>query len=85
MMIDRNLQGDRLGNCSTGIRDIFEVQWSRTSPDAVSEKVQWTNGLHGAYGNLGLGDGSVLGGDRTVLAHTLQFGDANGTLHFVMP
>ena len=84
MSVDRNLQGNGTGTCSAGLAGIFQANWNTTTL-VVDPNVKWTNALHGAYGNLGFLDGSVVGGGLATLQSGIRFGDANGSLHFVMP
>jgi prepilin-type N-terminal cleavage/methylation domain-containing protein len=84
MSVDRNLQNDGVGSCSAGIRNIFLGSWN-PGTKKLSGKVAWTNALHGIYGNLGMVDGSVVGGGQSVLESAFVFGDVNGSLHFVLP
>lgn len=77
--IDRNLRGDGTGGCSSGATGIFLVNWR---PVGLAK---WTNALHGATGNFGIADGSVISGGFGVLTNYLVGGDVNGSLHFVMP
>ena len=84
MSTDRNIQKSGLGNCSAGIKGIFQANWDQGT-GLVDANVKWTNALHGLSGNFGLCDGSVVGGGQDVIRATIKFGDANGSVHFVMP
>jgi len=81
LLMDRHIGGMNAGvGCSSGVSSAHGIN---TRP--VPATVGWTNAIHGLIGQVAVVDNSVTSVDKSGLARLLNFGDDNGSCHFLVP
>jgi prepilin-type N-terminal cleavage/methylation domain-containing protein len=81
---DRNIRYDSLASgCSARVNDISRISTSRGGGSWGN--AGWTNGIHGAKGNLAVGDGSAESTVNSSFREMMELADDNGSVHILPP
>lgn len=76
---DRNVNWRSIGSCSVGINNAYSLTAYPTAGNT------WTNAIHGLWGSILLYNGEVLTGSNPTMRPWLLTGDANGSIHMILP
>jgi len=80
---DRNVRYDSgASGCSAKVNNVSRITTDRGGTWGVGG---WTNAIHGAKGNLALGDGSVDSSVQSSFRELMNLADDNGSVHLLPP
>jgi prepilin-type N-terminal cleavage/methylation domain-containing protein len=80
---DRNVRYDsKGGGCSARVNNINRINTSRGGSWGIAG---WTNAIHGAKGNLAVGDGSAESTVNSSFQEMMELADDNGSVHLLPP